>query len=348
MEERSEQAHAVVSRDRVTITAVVATYNEEAYIGRCLLAILAQQPVSGDFEILVIDGGSTDRTVDIVRSFPEFGTKIRLVENPRRLQVFAWNIALREMRGEYFAMMTAHADYASDYFLRCLETLERTKATAVGGVPWALGEGSFGRAVAFCMSTPFGVGSARFRYLTHEEICDTVPLIFARKRTIDAVGGWDERIAFDEDSDMSYRLRARGGKLVVSPSIGVKYYVRQSPKGLWKQMFRYGYWRRFTQLKHPDEVPLRIMAPTALLAGLAFSAAVALTPARPVALVVPAMYGAFVLTATVIAAARIGGAAASVPGAMMTMHAAYGVGYWKALLKMRSLGAGTPVRSAAR
>lgn len=348
MEDRSEQTDAIVRRDSVAVTAVVATYNEEQYIGRCLLALLAQKPIEGDFEILVIDGGSTDRTLDIVRSFPEYGTKIRLVHNPRRLQVYAWNMALREMRGTYFAMMTAHADYSPDYFDRCFDRLRHTGAAAVGGVPWAQGEGRFGTAVAFCMSSPFGVGSARFRYLTQEEACDTVPLIFAHKETIQAVGGWDERIAFDEDSDMSYRLRANGGRLIVSPSIGVKYYVRHSAKGLWKQMYRYGYWRRFTQLKHPGEVPVRIMAPSLLLAGLAASALLALTPARPAAAIVPAMYAAFLAAGTAVAIRRIGRDAVAVPAAMAIMHAAYGFGYWNALVKMRSRRVGTLSRSAAR
>lgn len=347
MDERSEQTQAIVRRDRIAVTAVVATYNEESYIGRCLLALLAQKPVDGAVEILVIDGGSTDRTVDIVRSFPEFGDRIRLVQNPRRLQVFAWNVALREMRGEYFAMMTAHADYAFDYFARCIETLNRTGAAAVGGVPRAHGDGALGNAVAFCMSTPFGVGGARFRYLTREEVSDTVPLIFARRETIEAVGGWDERIAFDEDSDMSYRLRERGGKLIVSPDIGVKYYVRHSFKALWKQMYRYGYWRRFTQLKHPSEVPVRVMAPTLFLAAMASSALVALTPLRAFSLLVPVLYLGFVTVATVVALTRIGRNGLLVPAALLTMHTSYGVGYGKALMRMRPQRAGKPARTPA-
>lgn len=347
MDDGSRQIDAIVRRDSVAITAVVATYNEEQYIGRCLMALLAQQDVPGGFEILVIDGGSRDQTADIVRSFPEYGTTIRLLRNPRHLQVHAWNIALEEMRGEYYAMITAHAEYAPDYFARCLQTLGRTGAAAVGGVPRACGEGRLGHAVAFCMSSPFGVGGARFRYLTREERCDTVPLLFARRETIEAVGGWDERIAFDEDSDMSYRLRARGGKLIVSPAIGVRYYVRRSPRALWKQMYRYGFWRRFTQIKHPSKVPLRIMAPSLFLAGLVLSAGAAATPLRGLALIVPGLYAAFATVAVCRAIPRIGSSALLVPAAMLIMHTAYGVGYWKALLTMRPALAGTPDRSLA-
>src|SRR5579872_6055792 len=99
MEQRSEETDAIVRADRVAITAVVPTYNEEQYITQCLAALLSQQGLEGDVEILVVDGCSRDRTAQIVRDFPEYGSRIRLLSNPRRLQVYAWNIGLREARG---------------------------------------------------------------------------------------------------------------------------------------------------------------------------------------------------------------------------------------------------------
>jgi glycosyltransferase involved in cell wall biosynthesis len=348
MDERSEQTHDLVRRNRVTITAVVATYNEEAYIGNCLTGLLAQQCPDADIEILVVDGTSTDRTVDIVRSFPEFGSKIRLLFNPRRLQVYAWNEALREARGEYFAMILAHAEYAPTYFAECLEVMRRKGADAVGGVQRPIGCGIVGRAVAFCMASSFGVGNARFRYTNAEEESDTVFSIFTRCETLRSLGGYDERVPFDEDSDLNYRLHRRGGKLVVSPRIHVRYYVRESLRGLWKQMYRYGYWRRFTQLKHPGKVPVRVFAPSILLAGVLLSAALAITPIRLGAALIPGLYALFLLMATLRAIPPAGTAAAGVPLVLATMHAAYGAGFWIALLSVRSLPAEAPHHSAAR
>jgi glycosyltransferase involved in cell wall biosynthesis len=348
MDERSYEIEEVVRRDRVAITAVVAAYNEEADIGRCLTGLLSQEGVEGGIEIIVVDGNSTDRTADIVRSFPQFGTQIRLLQNPRRLQVYAWNMALREARGEYYAMILAHADYSTTYFKSCLDVMHRTGAAAVGGVQRPYGQGLVGRAIAWCMSSPFGMGNARYRYTHAEEETDSVFSIFTRRQTLEDLGGYDERVPFDEDSDLNYRLRARGGKLVVSPRIEVRYFVRRSLKALWKQMFRYGYWRRFTQLKHPGAVPLRVYAPAALVAALVFSAAFATTPLRLLAAVVPALYAAFLLLCAVLSVPRSGAAAIFVPCALATMHAAYGVGYWKALIKMRALPRGRHAHSPVR
>jgi glycosyltransferase involved in cell wall biosynthesis len=310
---------------------------------------LLGQRVDADVEIIVVDGMSTDRTADIVRSFPEYGSKIRLLRNPRRLQVYAWNTALWEAKHEYFAMILAHADYNPDYFAQCLEVMRRTGADAVGGVQRPYGRGTIGRAVAYCMSSWFGVGDARFRYTRTEEESNTVFSIFTRCSTLRSLGGYDESLPFDEDSELNYRLRRSGGKIVVSPHIGVRYFVRESLRGLWKQMYCYGYLRRLTQLKHPRAVPKRIYAPPALLAALVLSLPLAISPLKAAAAVVPTAYAALVLLAALKSVFVIGIAAAAVPLALVTMHGAYGVGYWRALMTARrSLRGAAPLHIGAR
>ena len=348
MEQRSTQTYEIVRGDRVKITAVVATYNEEQHIGRCLQDLLNQQHVDGEIEIIVVDGMSTDRTVDVVRSFPEYGSRILLIPNPHRLQVYAWNAALEIARGEYYAMILAHAQYSPTYFASCLEVMRRRGAAAVGGVQRPCGRGIVGKAVAWCMSSAAGIGNARYRYTDEEEESDSVFSIFTRTRTLRELGGYDERVPFDEDSDMNYRLRRSGGKIFVSPRIGVRYVVRHSFKALAKQMYRYGYWRRVTQLKHAGEVPLRVYVPAALLAGLALSVALAATPLRLLALVVPGLYASMLLAAAIVSVGRARTAAVCVPVALCTMHLAYGFGYWVALATVRSLPRAAHGHSAAR
>ncbi len=318
----------------MSITAVVATFNEVAHIGRCLDGLLSQHGLDEELEILVIDGMSTDGTAHVVRGFAEFGSKIRLLENPYRLQVHAWNMALREARGEYFAMILAHADYSPTYFASCLDVMRRTGAGAVGGVQRSHGEGALGRAIAWCMSSSFGVGNARFRFAQQEEESDTVFSIFTRCATLRDVGGYDERIPFDEDADLNYRLRRIGVKLVVSPRIGVRYHVRHSLRALALQMFRYGYWRRFTQIKHGERVPLRVYAPAVLVAGLVLSAAAAFTPLRAFAAIVPLLYALFVAAAVVRAWKALHALALLVPAVLVTMHLAYGIGWWNGLFRL--------------
>jgi glycosyltransferase involved in cell wall biosynthesis len=324
---------------RATITAIVPTYNEEAHIGQCLMSLLAQQGEEQNVEIIVVDGGSTDRTVQIVRSFPEFGERVRLLHNNRRMQVYAWNLGLSEAHGEYYAMISAHSQYSPTYFRDCLEVLRRTGATAVGGVQCAYGAGVLARAIAWCMSSAFGMGNARFRYTDREEEAESVFAMFTRREVLENLGGFDETLPFDEDSDLCYRLRRQGGKIVVSPRIEVRYEVRRSLRALWKQMQRYGYFRRFTQLKHPGDAPLRTYVPALLLASLIASVFLLATPVRMLGAVVPACYAVFLLVAAASSVRTIRWDAAAVPVALVTMHLAYGAGWWKAFLLRRRFSA---------
>jgi glycosyltransferase involved in cell wall biosynthesis len=331
------------------ISAIIATFNEERHIGQCLTDLLEQRGLDGDFEVIVIDGGSRDNTVNIVSSFPEFGTRIRLIENPRRFQVYAWNIGWQAARGEYIAFIGAHCAYDRDYLSGCLKAIERTGATAVGPVQVPLATTSLGRAIAWCMGSPFGVGNARFRFTDREEEVDSVFSMFLKRETLERLGGYDERVAFDEDGEFNYRLRAAGGRIVVCPSLGARYFVRDSFRGLARQMFVYGYWRRFTRVLHPQRVPLRVHAPPALIAGLVCSLALAATPFRLAALAIPAAYLAFVAAATVAALPRIGiRCAAWIPLVLPVMHLSYGAGFWRGLLvPVRRVLSGAAPRAAA-
>jgi succinoglycan biosynthesis protein ExoA len=315
----------------VKITAIVATFNEERHIGRCLYDLLSQKGVE-DFEILVIDGKSRDRTIDVIRSFPEFGSRIKLIENPRRLQVYAWNLGWRAAQGEYIAFIGAHSSYGSDYMRRCLETMERTGADAVGPVQSPEGTSVLGAAIAWCMSSRFGIGNARFRFAQREEEVDSVYSMFVRRDTLERLGGYDERIAFDEDDEFNYRLRSSGGRIIVSPWLGAKYFVRSSLRALRRQMFCYGYWRRFTSVLHPRRVPLRVYAPPGLVAGLVVSGFLWATPLRPLGAVVPAAYAAFVAAAWISALRTLSlPSALCVPVTLPCMHLSYGLGFWRAL-----------------
>ncbi|MBV8149668.1 MAG: glycosyltransferase family 2 protein [Candidatus Eremiobacteraeota bacterium] len=313
------------------VSAILPTYNEEQWIGACLSSLLQQRGIE-DYEILVIDGGSKDRTLDVVRSFPEFGSKIKILENPRRYQVFAWNIGCAVAQGEYIAFAVAHTTYRPNHFQGCLEAMERTGADAVGPVQIATGSGALGTAIAWCMSSPFGIGNARFRFTHREEEVDSVFSMFLRREAFRRLGGYDERVLFDEDSEFCYRLRAAGGRIVVSPAIAVRYFARTSLRGLSRQMFCYGYWRRFTQVLHPNDVPSRVYAPPALVAGFILSLLLALTPLRMIAPLLPLVYLAYTFAASMSALPKVGlPAALCVPLALPCMHISYGLGFLRAL-----------------
>jgi succinoglycan biosynthesis protein ExoA len=322
------------------ISAVVATYNEERHIEACLSGLCAQVDLPGDLEIIVVDGNSTDRTLEIVRALAATDARIRVVPNPNRYQVYAWNIGTQEARGPYVAFFSAHTEYAPDYLARCYEAHHRTGAANVGGVQVPIGEGFIGRAVALAMQSPFGIGNAQFRYAQQERFVDTVFGSFFDRSLLIQLGGYDETIPFNEDSEFNYRLRKAGYTIFMSPKIRVRYHVRSSLGALSAQMYRYGYWRRRTQLEHPDFVPWRVMAPPLLLLLLIVSLAAYALTRQPLALAIPALYALFVALGTVSCALKALSLvqALPLPVVLPVMHLSYGAGWWAGLLAHRRRG----------
>jgi glycosyltransferase involved in cell wall biosynthesis len=312
------------------VTAVVATYNEEKYIGKCLQDLLTQTKIDGDVEIFVVDGGSRDHTLEVVRSFPEFGRKIRLLPNPKQLQTFAWNIGLRAATGKYITLISAHTEYSEDYFETCIKALERTGAANVGGVQVPVGKGNLGKVIAWSMQSPFAIGNARFRYAPNEEFVNDVFTTFLEKAVLEAIGGYDEAFPVNEDGELNYRLRKAGYTILCSPNIRVRYHPRSSLRRLAQQLFRYGFWRRKTQLRHPDYVPLRVYAPPMLVLGLLLSVALYVGTGWWAALLVPALYVAFLSAGAVNALAKLKMPLALVlaPAVLFTIHISYGSGWW--------------------
>lgn len=115
-------------------------------------------------EVLVVDGGSVDRSREIVQDRIKQHPSIRLLENPRRVKGVAMNIGIQNARGKYILRMDAHSEYPRDYVQNCLEELERTGADNVGG-RWRVVPAKptfLARALALTVQHPFGVGDAKY------------------------------------------------------------------------------------------------------------------------------------------------------------------------------------------
>lgn len=97
---------------REFISVVMPALNEEDYILSALESITDMNE-NTDYEVLVIDGGSTDRTRQLVEGFGATNPRIKLIDNPKRLQSAAVNLAARIAAPEARVIVRAdcHADY---------------------------------------------------------------------------------------------------------------------------------------------------------------------------------------------------------------------------------------------
>ena len=157
-----------------------------------------------------------------------------------------------------------HAELSPGYVRRAVETLQRTGAVNVGGIQHAVGTTPFERAVADAMTSRFGTGDATFHYGGAEGPTDTVYLGVFDRAALEAAGRYDEALERNQDYELNIRLRQAGGVVWFDPELSVSYRPRGTLRGLARQYFDYGRWKRRVIGRHPRSLRWRQAVPPAV------------------------------------------------------------------------------------
>lgn len=302
---------------RPTVSVIMPVLNEARMLEACLTSVIEQDYPSVQ-EIVIADGGSTDRTREIASSFP----RVVLVDNPRRSRPAGLNVALAHARGEIVVRVDARTRLAPDYVTRCVVALESSGAALVGGPMRFSCNNARERGIAAAMMSRVGAGPAEFRRLSgRARFVDTVYLGAYRRDTILGLGGYDEWSGGNEDAELAYRAQKAGG-VYLDPAIVSAYAIREGLQPLARQFYRYGRNRARTIRKHPRALSPRQLAVPALLVGL-------LSPWR---LVVLGAYLSLIGGRGALEAIRDPAASPTLMMSLPTMHASWGAGFIRGLL----------------
>jgi succinoglycan biosynthesis protein ExoA len=247
------------------VSVIIPCYNEVGTIVFLLESLLNQEIESGEMEIIVSDGMSTDGTRESVAGFarahPELPTHI--VDNADRLIPAALNRAIRKASGDFIIRLDAHSIPERGYVRRCLDVLEETEAANVGGV-WDIRAGAdrwIGRGIAAAAAHFLGAGDARYRISGVAGPVDTVPFGAFRREWYDRIGPFNESLPTNEDYEFNVRLRQAGGTVWFDPSIRSIYFTRRNLRQLAAQYARYGFWKARMLLAHPASLKWRQALP---------------------------------------------------------------------------------------
>lgn len=243
--------------------------DEAPRIQQALDSILQQEPPAGGLEIIVADGLSTDGTADLLRRVSAVEPRLRLVANPGRIVSSGLNAAIRAAVGSIIVRMDAHTEYAPDYVLECLRTMEITGAENVGGPARTMADTYTEKAVAAVYHSGFAVGGAKFHRADFEGYVDTVTYGCWRKEAFDRFGYFDEDLVRNQDDEHNLRIIRGGGRIWQSPKIRSWYRPRGSLGALFNQYMQYGYWKVRVIRKHKLPASWRHLVPGAFVLALA-------------------------------------------------------------------------------
>lgn len=311
------------------VSCLVPVLNEEPAIGEMLERLLRQSFPA--MEVILADGGSTDRTREILDEVAARNPRVRWVDNPGRLQGAGLNRALAAARGDVLVRLDGHSFVAPDYVERCVELLESTGADVVGGrmMPRP-GTGPTARGIELAMSRRWGAGPARFHHPGAAGDVETVYLGAFRRSALERVGGWAEDVGVNEDFDLNYRIRRTGGRIWYDPTLEVEYQPRETYKAVARQYFRYGRSKGSMLRKRPGSILPRQAVP----AGLAPVGAVAVVGGR-FRWSARLLLAAYVVTLTTLVGRErqvAAGARGRAGSAAAIMHWTWSAGFWFGLV----------------
>jgi glycosyltransferase involved in cell wall biosynthesis len=319
------------------VSVVIPIRNEARSISGCLDAVLAQRYPRDLIEILVVDGGSRDGTLEIVRRYASRDGRIRLLDNPSGAIPAGLNIGIRNARGTVIARVDGRSRLGEQYLETGIRLLAETGASNVGGQVRSVTKTPLARILAAAQESRFGMGGAAVRYRAGgDQDVDTVYLGIYPRSVLERIGLYDEEMQRDQDDELNFRLRERGGRVRISPALVVTYLNSPSLGRFLRQQVLYGFWKVRVCQKHPAMMSVRHWVPPVFTLGLlAAPVAAAIRPGL-ISLMAAALgvYGAGALTATVAAAGRIGWRlAAPLPAIFFLMHATWGLGFLAGLVR---------------
>jgi cellulose synthase/poly-beta-1,6-N-acetylglucosamine synthase-like glycosyltransferase len=313
------------------VTVVIPVRDEESSIEGCLASVVAQDYTA--LQIIVVDGGSRDRTVELVRAAQVSDARIDLLSNPAGTIPISLNMGLASARGRWLVRVDAHSTVPPSYVRVLVGHLRTGQWGGVGARKDGAAQTQRGRAIAAALGSRAGVGNSAYHYAVRPQETDHVPFGAYPVDLLRSLGGWNEDLVANEDYEMDHRIRLDGKRLLLDPAVRVLWRPRETLRDLARQYFRYGRGKADVVRLHPRSIQMRHLAAPLLVAGaLPWLGVLLLAPW--VAVAIAGVYLAFVAVSAVSAARTAGDVrdAPVVAAAIVTMHVSWGLGFWRGLL----------------
>lgn len=312
---------------------IMPVRDEERHLEDSVRRILGQE-YAGELQVVIAVGPSRDGTAKVAERLAAADHRVQVVDNPTGRTPAGLNAAIRATDHPVVVRVDGHGLLPTGYVQTAVEVLLETGADNVGGMMVPEGTTSFEEAVAWAMSSRWGIGGARFHVGGDAGPVESVYLGVFRREALERVAGFDESFVRAQDWELNHRLRDTGGVIWFTPSLRVTYRPRSTLGDLARQFYTTGQWRRQVMRRYPDTITPRYLAPplavVTLTVGSVLGAAGLLTGNRFASagwLGVAGYLGTIGVATCVSARDLPRPAMARLPAVLATMHLAWGVGF---------------------
>jgi glycosyltransferase involved in cell wall biosynthesis len=207
MKEQNQTADAQGLSQPIKFSVIIPAFNEEKVIAKCLTSLVGQDFPVAAFEVIVVDNGSTDNTLEVAR---RFGASLRLtILQKANVNISALrNRGAAAAKGQFLAFLDSDCLAHADWLSRAMELL-LTGDGGVMGAFYTIPEDSSWVARAWYSDLPtLRVGQVSY-----------VPsgTLFVSRRVYNQLEGFDETLATSEDFDFCQRVASAGFKVLSFP-----------------------------------------------------------------------------------------------------------------------------------
>jgi glycosyltransferase involved in cell wall biosynthesis len=204
------------------ISIVMPAFNEERFIGEAIESILAQS--FKDYELIILDDGSADRTLEIARGYAQRDSRIRVESHPNMGISPTLNRGFALAKNEWVAMLQADDVMMPNRFERQFAFLAEHPELAVAA-GWCRHIDGHGRIIGRGKSSLTTHEEVQKLYVANELVALNCSTAIVRKTAFQAVGGYRSHFRVNEDADLWARLLEAGYKILLQPEYLVLYRI---------------------------------------------------------------------------------------------------------------------------
>ena len=220
------------------VSIIVATLNNERTIDECLKAIFELNYPKDFLEVIVVDGCSKDATVKIAQNYP-----VKVVSVPLNAPA-AYNHAMKMVRNDVLGFIDSDAKVEKEWLNKLVACLDDLQVAGVsGGIENWNTENAWARSIGYDLKN-------RYDRLKKYVVRVATMNLLLKKSVIEEVGGFDENLPSQYDTDLGFRITSRGYKILFEPNAKCYHFNRSTVRGYFRQQLQYGKNTTKLYLKH--------------------------------------------------------------------------------------------------
>ncbi len=227
----------------VGVSFVLPVYNGERWLGQCLEAILSQAD-GRPMEIIAVDDGSVDRSLEILESYRTAG-KVRLLRGPGRGAAAAINLGIRAAGHPTICQVDQDVLLRAEWMRHLLAALEDPGVAATQAIYRTPRDGDLWARVT---GLDLELRYRRLRSHDVDHVCTGNSAY--RADALHRVDLFDESLGYGYDNDLSYRLTQAGYRLRICPQAESTHRWPEGMRAYLKQQYGLGYGRLDVMAKH--------------------------------------------------------------------------------------------------